>query len=182
MTPEPPHRFAPQRTFPPYAYAGSPQPHPRNHPEGHSRGLPEIVPPPLDPERWRESENFLHGIDLFNHGYYWEAHEAWEGLWLAAGKTGPVSEMMKGLIKLAAAGVKARQAEPEGVRRHAERARAHFEAARTLSGADRFAGMSLRKLMEFSGEVGRRAEEWPAHEGSVVAVVFDRVLFPKDRP
>jgi Domain of unknown function (DUF309) len=21
-----------------------------------------------------------HGLDLFNHGYYWEAHEAWESL------------------------------------------------------------------------------------------------------
>ncbi|MER9586456.1 DUF309 domain-containing protein [Mesorhizobium sp. M0276] len=24
------------------------------------------------------------GIDLFNHGYYLEAHEAWEPLWHAA--------------------------------------------------------------------------------------------------
>ncbi|MER9222262.1 DUF309 domain-containing protein [Mesorhizobium sp. M0644] len=23
-------------------------------------------------------------IDLINHGYYWEAHEAWEPLWHAA--------------------------------------------------------------------------------------------------
>ncbi|TGQ49534.1 DUF309 domain-containing protein, partial [Mesorhizobium sp. M1C.F.Ca.ET.210.01.1.1] len=27
---------------------------------------------------------FRWGIDLFNHGYYWEAHEAWEPLWHAA--------------------------------------------------------------------------------------------------
>ncbi len=172
--------MAPLRKFPPYAFAGSPQPHPRNHPEGHSRGLPEVIPPPLDPARWPESEDYLHGIDLFNHGYYWEAHEAWEGLWMAAGKTGPISELMKGLIKLAAAGVKARQAEPEGIRRHAERARAHFEAARRLSGVERFAGFGLGELMEFCKEVGRRAEDWPAHPGRVVAVVFERLLIPAD--
>ncbi|MER9007639.1 DUF309 domain-containing protein [Mesorhizobium sp. M0862] len=27
---------------------------------------------------------FRWGIDLFNHGYYWEAHEAWEPLWQTA--------------------------------------------------------------------------------------------------
>ena len=28
-----------------------------------------------------KSEEFRWGVDLFNFGYYWEAHEAWEALW-----------------------------------------------------------------------------------------------------
>mgnify|MGYP001399614021 CR=1 FL=1 len=26
-------------------------------------------------------ERIYYGVDLFNYGYWWEAHEAWEGLW-----------------------------------------------------------------------------------------------------
>jgi hypothetical protein len=59
---------------------------------------------------------------LFNHGFYWEAHEAWESLWHAVGRQGPVAAWLKALIKLAAAGVKAREGNPAGVARHATRA------------------------------------------------------------
>jgi uncharacterized protein len=42
-----------------------------------------------------------HGIDLFNSGHYWEAHEAWEGDWVPIRK-GPESGFYKGLIQVAA--------------------------------------------------------------------------------
>ena len=41
------------------------------------------------------------GIDLFNAGHYWEAHEAWEGDWMPDRK-GPDSGFYKGLIQVAA--------------------------------------------------------------------------------
>ena len=41
------------------------------------------------------------GIDLFNAGRYWEAHEAWEGDWMPDRK-GPDSGFYKGLIQVAA--------------------------------------------------------------------------------
>ena len=50
--------------------------------------------------------------DLLNHGFYWEAHEAWETLWHAAGRKGEIADFLKGLIKLAAAAVKAREGNP----------------------------------------------------------------------
>jgi Domain of unknown function (DUF309) len=56
------------------------------------------------PNRSRE---YLHGIDLFNHGFYWGAHEAWEGLWVACGRRGPTATYLQAL-NLAAAGFKAR--------------------------------------------------------------------------
>jgi uncharacterized protein len=44
----------------------------------------------------------LHrGIELFNAGEYWEAHEAWEGDWMPDRK-GPDSGFYKGLIQIAA--------------------------------------------------------------------------------
>jgi uncharacterized protein len=66
--------------------------------------------------------DFRYAADLFNHGYYWEAHEVWEQLWVAAGRQGADADLLKGLIKLAAAGVKCRQGQIAGVRRHALRA------------------------------------------------------------
>ena len=42
-----------------------------------------------------------HGIELFNSGLYWEAHEAWEGDWMPIRK-GPESGFYKGLIQVAA--------------------------------------------------------------------------------
>jgi predicted metal-dependent hydrolase len=41
------------------------------------------------------------GIELFNGGQYWEAHEAWEGDWMPDRK-GPDSGFYKGLIQVAA--------------------------------------------------------------------------------
>jgi len=41
------------------------------------------------------------GVDLFNRGLYWEAHEAWEHEWVPDRK-GPDSGFYKGLIQVAA--------------------------------------------------------------------------------
>jgi predicted metal-dependent hydrolase len=41
------------------------------------------------------------GIELFNAGHYWEAHEAWERDWMP-GRKGPESGFYKGLIQVAA--------------------------------------------------------------------------------
>ena len=59
------------------------------------------------PQRRRLAQTYSsRGLDLFNHGYYWEAHEAWEGLWQVADRDGPLRMLFKGLIMLSAAGVK----------------------------------------------------------------------------
>ena len=75
-----PPRLVPDRPFPAYAYHPGRTPHPTRDPEGHSYGMVHDVPQPPNPEDWRACGDYLYGVDLFNHGYYWEAHEAWEGL------------------------------------------------------------------------------------------------------
>ncbi len=44
---------------------------------------------------------FAEGIDLFNRGEYWHAHEVWETEWTPDRK-GPDSGFYKGLIQVAA--------------------------------------------------------------------------------
>ena len=43
----------------------------------------------------------VEGVELFNQGRYWEAHEAWERDWMPDRK-GPDSGFYKGLIQVAA--------------------------------------------------------------------------------
>jgi predicted metal-dependent hydrolase len=43
----------------------------------------------------------LRGVELFNSGQYWEAHEVWEAEWTPDRK-GPESGFYKGLIQVAA--------------------------------------------------------------------------------
>ncbi|GAC1476185.1 MAG: DUF309 domain-containing protein [Candidatus Dormibacteraceae bacterium] len=47
------------------------------------------------------SAGLQHGIDLFNSGRYWEAHEAWEEVWMPDRKA-PDASFYKGLIQIAA--------------------------------------------------------------------------------
>ena len=119
-------RYAPEIPFPPYAYVPGRHPHPGTNPDGHRFGKPrEIVPPPSE-ATLKSNPHFQLGVDLFNHGYYWEAHEIWEELWVASGRAGQLADFFKGLIKLAAAGVKAREGNLKGVIKHASRARELF--------------------------------------------------------
>jgi hypothetical protein len=110
--------------FPPYSYVpGGRWPHPKSDPAGHSFGKSEFA---AGSGEWLTSSLFQEATELFNNGFYWEAHEAWETLWHAAGRKGPVADFLKALIKMAAAGVKVREGRLEGVRTHAMRAAAIF--------------------------------------------------------
>jgi hypothetical protein len=70
---------------------------------------------------------FASGVEHFNAMRFWEAHEAWEHLWLPA--DGEVVEFYQGLIQLAAA--------------------YHHMRRGTFSGATRLFDASLRRLQPF---------------------------------
>ena len=118
------------------------------------------------------------GFDLFNHGYYWEAHEAWERRWVAENRQGALADLLKGLIKLAAAGVKARAGKPAGVRRHARRAEELFQASTQLTDPELPNGWR-RESAAWAGHA-RRVYETPAQwidiRSEPVVVVFDFTL------
>jgi hypothetical protein len=155
MTPGRLQRLAPDQPFPPYTFVPGRAPHPKSDPAGHSFGIEAGAVAPLDPQRWRESKAYLYGLDLFNAQFFWEAHEQLEGLWLACGRRGMVADFLKGLIKLAAAGVKHLQGRPDGVRSHASR------AAELWRGVEMevFLGLRLADLVRLADEVRDRG--WP---------------------
>jgi predicted metal-dependent hydrolase len=180
MSDAPRPRLVPDQPLPPYAYVTGQWPHPLRDPAGHSHGKPTSRPEAPDRDRWQACRPYLVGIDLFNHGYYWEAHEAWEGLWLACGRTGLTASFLKGLIQLAAAGFKVREGMPEGVRRHAGRAAELFrEVARQLGpGQENYFGLGLEELADFAAVAARQAGAPPPAPGTPAVVVFPFVLRP----
>jgi hypothetical protein len=109
------------RPLPPYSFVPGHAPHPIRDPRGHMYGRELFEPSSLNPELWQRSEAYLYGVDLFNYGFYWEAHEAWESLWAGCGRRGTTADWLKTLIKLAAALVKFREGNAPGAYRHARR-------------------------------------------------------------
>ena len=173
-------RFMPDAVFPPYTFVPGRTPHPVRDPAGHLFGQSPELPPLLDSERWQDSRAYLYGMDLFNHGYYWEAHEVWEGLWRAAGRRGMLADFLKGLIKLAAAGVKVRQGQPRGVAGHAAGAANHFrDIARQLGGEETvYLGLCLRDLLAFAEQIEQLAGDVSSDEDTSAKVVFAFSLCP----
>jgi hypothetical protein len=142
-------RLVPGQPMPPYSYVQGRFPHPERDPAGHHYGAPERALPKCNPRRWTDCLVYLRGIDLFNFGYYWEAHEEWELLWNGAGRKGPLANFVKGLIVLACAGVKAREGRPQGVEKHARRAAQLFQktAESPLGARGKTMGLSLDELV-----------------------------------
>jgi hypothetical protein len=91
-------RWLPQKNFPPYAYLPGKEPHPVRDPMGHSYHVEPIL---VAAEASLGSDVFLWGLDLFNYGYYWEAHEAWESLWQVAERGSSLRMLFKGIVTLA---------------------------------------------------------------------------------
>jgi len=161
MTADSLSRYCPARKLPPYSYVTGLFPHPTRHERGHSFGIAEAPPMPLDPDTYRENEVYAYALDLFNHGFYWEAHEAWESLWHAAGRRGRTADFLKGLIKLAAAGVKAREGRAAGVKLHGERAAELFNEvwAQFSPSAERLFGLSLSELIRAARRIASDAQQ-----------------------
>ena len=165
-------RLVPNRPLPPYAYVPGLSPHPASDPAGHSHG----APPPaaaLAADKWQECEEYLFGFDLFNAGYYWEAHEAWEACWHAVGRKGRAADLLKGLIRLAACGVKAREDRLDGVASHAAAAARLFRAVAETKPA--LLGLDAENLARLAEDM--LPEDKPSREPPVRRV-FSYTLLP----
>ena len=124
--------------LPPYTYVPGFAPHPISDPNGHLRSF-------CPPQAWDRQQHVQWGQQLFEHGYYWESHEAWEHLWWELGRASDDALIVKGLIKLAACGVKCREGNAVGAARHAKRA-AELLAAGSESSL--FKGLNLQTALD----------------------------------
>lgn len=109
------------RPFPPYRYLAGGTPHPTHNPQGHSRERVSPAPSHFDPARWRECEDYRYAIDLMNHAYWWECHEALEELWRLA-EPGQARHLLRGLLLAAGAQWKRHLGHSRGARSLARKA------------------------------------------------------------
>lgn len=93
---------------------------------------------------------FQAGVELFNHGEYWHAHEQWESCWLASSE--PDATFYKGIIQAAAALVHWQRGNPRGLRRNWQKSREKLttlpaqmhglDLAGLIEAMDRFVGVN----------------------------------------
>ena len=153
-----PPRYWPDAPLPPYAFLPGRDPHPTRDPRGHSYSEEEeaeVFPTP--PEKWASCEPYLFGVDLYNEGYLWEAHEAWESLWHPCKPNAQQAEFLQGLIQCTAAALKVRMAQPRGVLRLGELGTGRLESVARQAGTP-YMGL---ELLEFAQEFKRFAENDP---------------------
>ena len=136
-----------------YTYVPGRTPHPIRHPDGHRFQNKQFDAANFDLDRWQDCEAYCYAIELFDQGFYWEAHELWEGCWNTAGRTGPVADFLKALIKLSAALVKAREGRAEGVRRHAHRAQELLRAVKPARVPAGWGGLNLPYLIQLAATI-----------------------------
>lgn len=166
--------------LPPYSFVpGGPWPHPLSSPQGHSYSEKSGGCEPIVEDHWRISPTYLRGVALFNAGYYWEAHEAWESLWHAHNRKGPIASVFQALIKLAASGVKVRQQQPHGIVTHALRAAALFESTRKDVGPKRL-GLDLDLMARFARGIAAEPKMPSGTREDRVFRVFSFEIEPED--
>lgn len=143
MDPRP--RYCPERQLPERPYVPGRGPHP-------STSLTTLPSEPDPPSTWNGTEhslrsqpNYRWGIDLYNHGYYWEAHESWEALWIQATRGADVHTFLQGLIQCAAAALKARMDQPAACTALAKRGLAKLSGI--LESRERFADIDIRAFI-----------------------------------
>jgi hypothetical protein len=168
-------RWLPRKSLPPYAYLPGKNRHPVRDPRGHSYNVEPIS---VAAEAALGSDAFLWGLDLFNHGYYWEAHEAWEGLWQVADRGSSLRTLFKGLILLSAAGVKIRERKNAAAARHAMRAAALLRQLMKVPDRafERALGMSPATLAEHAEAATRIPADLQAAAPGQPQPVFNFIL------
>ncbi len=165
-------------SFPLYAYLPGAYPHPTQDPQGHSydpSGAPEPKVPAVDPARWRESEAYLFGCDLYNHGYWWEAHEAWEGPWRSCRRNSIQFHFLQGLIQISARALKLRGGNREGVIRLGERSARHMQFVLERLGNTVYLGVDVPAWYKHVQAYYRERLARPNDQGRIE---HDLVAFP----
>jgi len=129
-------------------------------PDRKALELVETVPARLDPGAVSHHEAFRYGADLFNAGYFWEAHEIWEPVWLALPPNSCARFACQAVIQAANAFLKLAGGRPNAflriasdVRRYAREAQAQGAIINGIDMAD-----WARAFDAFAASVGPDAE------------------------
>lgn len=119
MTRLPDHAYVPGKTV--------------RHADGAFDDLLQGVTAGMSPDQLAATDAFRAGIVFLDAGYFWEAHEMFEPIWMVCPPGSAERQLMQGLIQYANAGLKNVMARPRAALRLCDIAQAHLMQA---GGAD----------------------------------------------
>ncbi|MBW2733842.1 MAG: DUF309 domain-containing protein [Deltaproteobacteria bacterium] len=125
------------RELPAYRHIPGYSPHPVRDEAGHSFQRvegPQVCP--LGYGRWRDCGDYLYGVDLFNHSFFWEAHEVWEPIWHEVGHESASGRFVQALIQMAAVMLLHRSERFGGIPKLLQRATKNVRLARERGAGD----------------------------------------------
>lgn len=68
--------------------------------------IARAAPDPTEPDMWAQNEAWLAGVRLYSAGFFWEAHEVWEPVWMNARPNSRERLLVQGVIQVANAALK----------------------------------------------------------------------------
>ena len=134
--------------WPTHAYVPGKTP---RHKEGAFDSIRETAQEGLSPDELAECAAFRIGLRYLDAGFYWEAHELFEPVWMVLPDPGHERQFVQGLIQLANGYLKIRMERPKAAARlaHIARALVTDKVHGTVMGVDR------RKIAEMIDSLER---------------------------
>ena len=104
------------------------------HAEGSFEDYHASVPPEIALKDLPGTLAWRAGLRFFDEGFFWEAHEVLEPVWMATPDGTAEHQMVQCVIQLANAALKHRMGRPAAAQRLCTKARDHLRAARSAGG------------------------------------------------
>ncbi len=142
-----PALWLPERAFPPYRFVPGHNPHPFMQVGGYAYGEKHAPPPYVEADRWQSNQSYLRGLDFFNRGWWWEAHEEWEASWkVCKGLDEDQYDLLQSLIQLAAAALNLERGHDSAAGRLVKAALGRL--GRVIEDAPRLCGLELAMVRD----------------------------------
>jgi len=120
------------KPMPEYRHLPFKTPHPYMDEGGHSYGqdLPKVES--FDEQNWQRCDTYLFAIDLFNQGYWWEAHELLKQVCYCVGRDSQIGSFLEAVIQIAAGELKHFMQEEQGAQALIERGLSGLQAPQPI--------------------------------------------------
>ena len=129
------------RGLPEHAYVPGQTP---RHTEGRFAPICATARQHMSPAQLAQSEAFCTGLYYFRSGYFWEAHELFEPVWMALEEGSDDRRFLQALIQLANAQLKIKMQRPKAAKRLCMMVR---DLLTTLT-ATRLMGQEISQIVE----------------------------------
>ena len=100
--------------LPSHAYLPGQNP---RHPDGFLDHVKHAAPAETRNDNSSSNQAWMYGLRLIEHGFYWEAHEVLETVWLNAPQNSRERHLVQGVIHIANAALKQKMSKPSAAKR-----------------------------------------------------------------